>query len=243
MAVTANKIGKNLEEIRLKIAEACRRSRRHDADRINIVAVTKSVKVDTIKNLIDAGVTELAESRAQPLIDRAEQVAGYLQRRRNALPSPVRWHMVGTLQRNKVRKVVPVVELIHSVDSLRLAEEINVRAERVDKTLDVFVQVNTTDEPQKTGCAVGAAAHLAELVSTLEHLCVVGLMTLGPTTGGAEAARPAFVRLRELFDEIRADKIGGSTFQHLSMGMSDDYEIAVEEGATVLRLGRALFRQ
>ena len=149
--------------------------------------------------------------------------------------------MVGHLQRNKVRQILPVTEVIHSVDSLRLAEEINVRAELLARTVDVFLQVNCTAEAQKSGCAVGAAAHLAELICTLRNLRLIGLMAMGPTTGGAEAARPAFVRLRELFEEIRKEKIGGDHCRHLSMGMSGDYVVAVEEGATVLRLGAALF--
>ena len=241
MAATTRKIQRNLEIIREAISQACAR-RRREPDRVSIVAVTKSIDIDTIKNLIDAGLTELAENRAKRLVDRAQEVAAYLRRRRTEPPGQVRWHMVGHLQRNKVRHVLPVADVIHSVDSLRLAEEINTRAERLEKTIDVFLQVNCTEEPQKSGCTVGAAIHMAELICSLRNLRLLGLMTMGPTTGGAEAARPAFVRLRELFEEIVSEKIGGPACQHLSMGMSQDYVVAVEEGATILRIGTALFR-
>lgn len=241
MAATTKKIQDNLRRIREAIGEACQRSRR-EPDRVSIVAVTKSVDIDTVKNLIDAGLTELGENRTKRLDEQARAIAAYLRRRRTEPPGPVRWHMVGHLQRNKVRHVLPVVDVIHSVDSLRLAEEINVRSERLDRTTDVFLQVNCTDERQKSGCAVGAAIHMAELICTLGNLRLLGLMTMGPTSGGAEAGRPAFVRLRELFEEIRSEKIGGQDCGHLSMGMSQDYVVAVEEGATILRIGRALFQ-
>jgi len=240
MAVTKGKILSNISRIRDDGADACARDRRNQAS-VSIDAVTKSVDVETIKNLLDAGVTDLAENRAKELVDRAEAIAGYVQRRRTPLDGDVRWHMVGTFQRNKVRKLLPVISVIHSIDSLRLAEEVNTRAEAIEKAVPVFLQVNCTGEDQKSGCAVGAAVHLSELICTLRQLRLVGLMTMGPTRGGAEAARPAFVRLREIFEEIRREKIGGDAFKHLSMGMSNDYRIAVEEGATMLRLGRVLF--
>lgn len=241
MAATTKKIQSNLRRIREAIGEACQRSRR-DPDRVSIVAVVKSVDVATVKNLIDAGLTELAENRAKRLVERADAIDVYLRRRRTEPPRPIRWHMVGHLQRNKVRQILPVVDVIHSVDSLRLAEEINTRAERLERTTDVFLQVNCTEEPQKSGCAVGAVIHMAELICTLRNLRLVGLMTMGPTSGGAAAAKPAFVRLRELFDEIRSERTGGEHCQHLSMGMSRDYVVAVEEGATILRIGSALFQ-
>ena len=134
-----------------------------------------------------------------------------------------------------------MVSCIHSVDSLRLAEEINLRAEKLDRVVDIFLQVNCSEEPQKSGCAVGAAQHLAGLVCTLKNLRLVGLMTMGPLSENPEDARPAFVRLRELFEDIRHDGVGGEAFREVSMGMSQDYDIAVEEGATMLRIGSALF--
>lgn len=240
MAATKNKIAGNLARVRDNVAAACARVGR-DPGEVGIVAVTKAVDFDTVRNALDAGLTELGENRAQQLASRAEEMAAYLQRRRNALPAPVRWHMVGHLQRNKVRHVLGVADMIHSVDSLRLAEEINNRAENAGRAVDVLLQVNCSQETQKSGCAVGAATHLAELICTLKSLRLLGLMTMAPLVDDPEGARPAFVRLRELFEEMRHEKIGGQRLRHLSMGMTQDYTVAVEEGATILRIGTALF--
>jgi len=240
MAVTKNRIEKNLRRIRADIAEACSNCGRYP-DEVAILPVTKAVGLDEIKSLLDLGLTELGESRAQQLVQRADEVSAHVQRRRSELPAPVRWHMIGHLQRNKVKQVLAAAEVIHSVDSLRLAEELNARAEKMNRIVEVFLQVNCSEEPQKFGCAVGAAVHLAELICTLRQLRLVGLMTMGPLVANPESARPSFVRLREIFEEMRGEKIGGEDFRHLSMGMSQDYKVAVEEGATILRIGTALF--
>ncbi|NBB94610.1 MAG: YggS family pyridoxal phosphate-dependent enzyme [Planctomycetes bacterium] len=240
MAVTTNRIEKNVQRIREEIGEACQRARRHP-DEVGIIAVTKSADIDTIKNLLDAGLTELGESRGQSLASRAEEIHAYLQRRRTPLPAPVRWHMVGHLQRNKVKSVLPVVTAIHSVDSLRLAEELQDRAGRMDRRVDVFLQVNCSNEEQKYGCAVGAVFHLGEMIASLENIRLVGLMTMGPLTDDPNESRMAFARCRELFEEMRGERVGDDHFRHLSMGMSSDYVPAVEEGATLLRIGTALF--
>lgn len=240
MAVTRKRIEKNLQNIRQNIADACARSGRKPDD-IAIIAVTKAVEIETIKNLLDAGLTELGENRVQQFSQRTEQVAAYVQRRRNALPRPIRWHMIGHLQRNKVKTVLSSDAVIHSIDSLRLAEEISERAIKMKITVDVLLQVNCSQEAQKYGVAVGAALHLAEMIATMSNLRLIGLMTMGPLVADPEDARNSFARLRELFAEIKKEKIGGKDFKHLSMGMSNDYHIAIEEGATILRIGSALF--
>lgn len=216
------------------------RARRNPED-VSILAVTKTVGLDEIKSLLDLGLTDLAESRAPQLAERASEVADYLQRRRNELPRPVRWHMVGHLQRNKVSMTLKWADRIHSVDSLRLAEEIQTRAAKLDKTISCFLQVNCSEEPQKHGIAVGAAFHLGEMMATMPNLRLAGLMTMGPLTDSVEESRYAFSRLREIFEEMRKEKIGGKHFRHLSMGMSSDFIPAVEQGATILRIGSALF--
>jgi pyridoxal phosphate enzyme (YggS family) len=149
--------------------------------------------------------------------------------------------MIGHLQRNKVRQILPVVSLIHSVDTLRLAEEINGSAGRMGLRPRVLLQVNTSNEPQKYGVPVGAATHLAEQIETLPHLRLIGLMTMAPLTRDKELIRACFTRARELYYEMRGEKIVGKQFTELSMGMSSDYELAVEEGATILRIGSAIF--
>jgi pyridoxal phosphate enzyme (YggS family) len=240
MAVTRNRIARNLQRVREAVAEACARARRDPGD-VRIVAVTKSVELDAIRRLLDLGLTELGESRAQQLLQRADEVAEILRRRRSEPPRPVRWHMVGHLQRNKIKGVLEAAGTIHSVDSLRLAEDLQHHAQARGECVDVLMQVNCSQEAQKFGVAVGAAVHLGELIADMSHLRLVGLMTMGPLTNDPNGSRLAFARLRELFEEMKKDDIGGVDFRHLSMGMSSDYPVAVEEGATILRIGTALF--
>ena len=241
MASLKSKIESNLSRVRENIAVACARSGRA-VEGVTVVAVTKTASLDAVKHIMDLGVTELGEGRVQQMVERAAEIAAYLQRRKNGPAPAVRWHMVGHLQRNKVKAAMEVAGVIHSIDSLRLAEEINARAEQQERVTDVLIQVNCSNEAQKFGVAVGAAMHLAELISTLRNIRAVGLMTMAPIVKDPEQARPAFVRLREMFEEMRHEKIGGEVFRHLSMGMSQDYTVAVEEGATLLRIGSALFQ-
>ena len=137
--------------------------------------------------------------------------------------------------------MLEVTHAIHSLDSLRLAEEINNRAERMDKIINVMLQVNCSGEDQKSGCAVGAALHLGDMICSLNRLRLIGLMTMAPLTEDSGRVRSCFTRMKELFQEMQKARIGGDSFEHMSMGMSQDYIIAVEEGATILRLGTALF--
>jgi pyridoxal phosphate enzyme (YggS family) len=240
MGITRKRLGDNLRRVSDNVAAAAERAGRDPAD-VKLVAVTKAVEVDDIKTLVELGVVDIGESRVQQLTARAGRIAQWLGRRRKEGPSEVRWHMVGHLQRNKVRHALEWASMIHSVDSLRLAEEIAARAERAGRNVDVLLQVNCSEEPQKYGVAVGAAAALAEQICTLRHLRLLGLMTMAPLTARPERTRPTFVRLREIFEEMRTEKMGGKDFRHLSMGMTQDYQVAVEEGATIIRVGTALF--
>ena len=236
---TRKKLADNLDSVRRRIADACARSRRHSED-VQLVAVTKTASLPAIKELLSLGVTELAESRVQQMVQRAEELDAW-RAKPGENPPAVRWHMVGRLQRNKVKACLSVARVIHSVDSLRLAEEISSRAMKDDRVVDCLLEVNCSGETQKGGVAVGAAVHLADQISTLKSIRLVGLMTMAPLVGTAEQARFAFARLGELFEEMRNEKIGGRDFRHLSMGMSNDFEVAVEEGATMVRIGSALF--
>jgi pyridoxal phosphate enzyme (YggS family) len=240
MGANKAKIERNLQLIRKNVEVACAKANRLPRE-VCLVAVTKTVGADAIEALLELGVTELAESRAQQLVTRAEETAAYVKARRQPLAAKVRWHMIGHLQRNKVKPVLECAEVVHSVDSLRLAEEINTRAEQLGRVVEVFLQVNCSQEQQKYGVAVGAATHLGEMICTLPNVRLVGLMTMAPLVGDSELARTTFVRLREVFEEMRTERIGGDHLRHLSMGMSNDYVVAVEEGATVLRIGTALF--
>jgi pyridoxal phosphate enzyme (YggS family) len=229
-----------MRQIRDNVAAACQRAGR-ETQEVTLVAVVKSAEVDDIKTLIELGQTHFGESRVQQLVERREQIDQWVATRRNK--PQLHWHMIGHLQRNKVKQALGAAQLVHSVDSLRLAEDINARAEAAEIVQPVLLQVNCSQEQQKYGVAVGAATHLAEMICTLRNLRLSGLMTMAPLVDSAELARPAFARLRELFEEMRSEKIGGSDLRHLSMGMSQDYAVAVEEGATLIRVGSAIFSQ
>lgn len=235
------KLPERIERVREVIKSACERTDR-DPERIKLIVVTKSTTIKNIKEIIRLGFTDLGENRIQQLKKVAAQIDEFLDQAKDEdLPEKVTWHMIGHLQRNKVRQALDVASLIHSVDTLRLAEEINANAAKMDISQNVFMQVNTSQEPQKYGVPVGAAIHLAEQIESFPNINLIGLMTMAPLTRDKDVIRSCFVRARELFAEIRGEKIGGPRFTELSMGMSSDYEIAIEEGATILRIGSAIF--
>jgi len=236
------KISERIERVKDAINSACARVRR-DPTEVKLVIVTKSAAIEGIKEVIRLGFTDLGENRVQQLKRVSLQIAEFLKGGDgdSTLPEKVNWHMVGHLQRNKVRQVLPITSLIHSVDTLRLAEEINASAPKLNLRPKILLQVNTSGEPQKYGVPVGAATHLAEQIETLPNLKLIGLMAMAPLTHNKDVIRACFVRARELFVEMRGEKIVCHDFAELSMGMSSDYEIAVEEGATILRIGSAIF--
>ena len=235
-------ISERIEKVKDTINSTCARLGR-DPREVKLVIVTKSATIEAVKEVIRLGFTDLGENRVQQLKKVSAQVAEFFQGPDgdSAVLEKVSWHMIGHLQRNKVCHVLPIAFLIHSVDTLRLAEEINASAAKLNLCPKVLLQVNTSKEPQKYGVPVGAATHLAEQIETLPNLKLVGLMTMAPLTHNKDVVRACFVRARELFIEMRGEKIVGRQFTDLSMGMSSDYEIAVEEGATILRIGSAIF--
>jgi PLP dependent protein len=238
-------LAERLDEVRRRIADAADKARRDVAD-ITLVAVTKAAGPEQIRELLQLGVGDLAENRVQSLTQRAGQVNEFLQRRHlhgdgAGFPAKVRWHMIGHLQRNKVKPLLPIIHMIHSIDSLRLAEEIETQAGKVEKTFPVLMEVNASEEPNKTGVAVGAAVHLAEQIDSMPGLQLAGLMTMAPHKADETTIRQCFSRTREIFEELKWHKIGGGKLRHLSMGMSDDFELAIAEGATMVRIGTALF--
>jgi pyridoxal phosphate enzyme (YggS family) len=236
------KISERIKRVQETINHTCARASREPSE-IKLVIVTKSATFEAVKDIIRLGLTDLGENRVQQLKRISEQVSDFLDQpsSNSNLPKKVRWHMIGHLQRNKVRQVLPIASLIHSVDTLRLAEEISSSAAKLNLHPKVLLQVNTSKEPQKYGVPVGAVTHLAEQIETLPNLKLIGLMTMAPLTRNKDIIRTCFMRARELFIEMRGEKIVGSQFTELSMGMSSDYEIAIEEGATILRIGSAVF--
>jgi len=235
------KIAERIKLVNETIAAACQRADRDPAE-VKLVIVTKSASIEAVEQVIRLGFIEFGENRVQQLKKVSAQIEEFLRKNADLPPtSKVRWHMIGHLQRNKVRQVLPVVTLIHSIDTLRLAEEINASAAKLNLCPNVLLQVNTSQEAQKFGVSVGAAPHLAEQIETLPNLKLVGLMTMAPLTHNKDVIRKCFIRARELFIEMRGEKVVGQQFTELSMGMSSDYEIAVEQGATILRIGSAIF--
>jgi len=237
-----SKVSDRIKRLKDTIDSACAGVGR-DPKEIKLIIVTKSASLEAVKEVIHAGCYDLGENRVQQLKKVSAQIADFLEKRDSGstLPERIDWHMIGHLQRNKVRQVLPIVFLTHSVDTLRLAEEINASAAKLNLRPKVLLQVNTSDEPQKYGAPVGAAIHLAEQMETLPNLKLVGLMTMAPLTHNKEVVRTCFIRARELFVEMKGEKIVGPQFTELSMGMSSDYKVAIEEGATILRIGSAIF--
>lgn len=235
------KLSERIERVKETISSTCASVGR-DPKEIKLIVVTKSVTIKTIKEVIRLGFTDLGENRIQQLKKVSAQVDDFLtQSKENGLPEKVNWNMIGHLQRNKVQQALSIASLIHSVDTLRLTEEINTAATKMNICPDVLLQVNTSQEPQKYGVPVGAAIHLAEQIESFPNINLVGLMTMAPLTRNQDVIRSCFVRARELFVEMRGEKITGPQFTELSMGMSSDYQIAIEEGATILRIGSAIF--
>jgi PLP dependent protein len=240
------RLAENLKRIRDRVEEACARAKR-SPDSVRLVAVTKYVELDVVRQLLDLGIMDIGESRAQQLNQRAGMLHELNERRsvlagrRETASGRPRWHMVGHLQRNKVKLVLPWTELIHSVDSLRLAEDLHDQATQVGRVVDVLLQVNTTGEKSKFGMAVGAVPHLLEHIEGWRGIRLCGLMTMGPLGGTPFEIRLAFERLRDVFEDIRGEQRVGEQFGELSMGMSSDFETAIESGSTLVRIGSALF--
>jgi hypothetical protein len=236
------------DAVREGIAAAAERSGRRAEDVI-LVAVTRTASIDQIRQLVSWGHMDLGEDRVQPMAQHGAQLDEFLQRHREFpsarhgdVPDQIRWHMIGHLQRNKARKIIERVRLVHSLDSLRLAEELQaIAASRLQSPLEILVQVNVGGGRQKAGIAPAAVAHLIDQLDTMFNLRARGLMCPSPGVEDPEDARPVFTRCRELFDDIRRAGIAGDRFDILSMGTSRDYETAIECGANVVRVGRAIF--
>ena len=222
-------IGDNVRGVYERLRRATLAAGRQE-DSIRLVAATKSVSVDAIREGLVAGLNILGESRLQEALPKIEALRG----------EPVRWHFIGRLQRRKVRSVVGLFDLIHSVDSLELAQEIDRRAKEAGHQQAVLLEVNVGDEPTKAGFRPDELISLLPELSRLSYMVVKGLMTIPPPTLDAEQARPYFRRLRELAQRLR-HFVPGLSMDELSMGMSNDYVVAVEEGATLVRVGTAIF--
>jgi pyridoxal phosphate enzyme (YggS family) len=222
-------LASRLQRVEERLRAACRRAGRERAE-VTLVAVTKTVPPEVAAQLVGLGVAHLGESRPQELWRKAA-----------ALPRSVRWHLIGHLQRNKIDRTLPLVEMIHSVDSLRLLAALDEEAGKQGRTPAVLLEVNASGEASKHGFAPHDLPGVAARVSGVRHLQVRGLMTMAAPADDPRACRPTFAALRGLRDRLRGELPPPHTLEHLSMGMSGDFEVAVEEGATLVRLGSVLF--
>ncbi len=230
MAELFARIRDNLASVRQRIAGAAARSGR-PAEQVNLVAVTKSVGEAEIRALVEAGCDTLGESRPQQLWEKAARLADL----------PVAWHMIGPLQRNKVRRTLPLVEMLHSADSPELVAAVDRVAGELGLRVPVLLEVNVSAEAAKHGFEPEEIQPYLPELARLEHVEIRGLMCMAGLEGGLDRARRDFAALRELRNRLAANCPEGVSLDELSMGMSGDFEIAIEEGATIVRIGSALF--
>ncbi len=222
-------IRENLERIEEKIRVKSELVGR-DPQEITLVAVTKTVQADRVEEAIAAGVNIIGESRIQEAKEKYEKVE-----------KRVIWHLVGHLQRNKAKDAVKIFDLIHSVDSAKLAKEIDKQARKVGKIQKILVEVNVSGEESKYGLSSEEVITFLKEVSGLPNIKVKGLMTMAPLYENPEDCRPYFRKLKELVEEVKAENIKDAEMVYLSMGMSNDFEVAIEEGSNMVRIGRAIF--
>ncbi len=221
-----------------RISHAAMRAGRNPEE-VKLIAVTKAVGIETIKEAIDVGLRVFGESRVQEAKTKIEELSR-LSTANFPLPT-ISWHLIGHLQKNKAKYAVQLFDLIHSVDSIGLAEEINKQAEKIGKQQRILIQVKLSEEETKQGIKEEDLIPLLERIKKLNNLKLEGLMTIPPYFDAPEKARPYFKRLREIRDNINALHIVDSPLHELSMGMSNDFEVAIEEGATMVRIGTAIF--
>ncbi|NLP13379.1 MAG: YggS family pyridoxal phosphate-dependent enzyme [Clostridium sp.] len=222
-------IKRNLETVMERIERAAQRSGRNAKD-IKLIAVTKTVEPERILRIIDEGILDLGENRVQELTKKYDKIN-----------RECNWHLIGHLQTNKVKYILDKVKLIHSVDRIELAQEINKRAQRHGITIDVLVQVNVSGEESKFGVSLEGAQELVEKINHLSHLKTRGFMTIAPFAEDPERIRYVFSKLRDFSIDIRKEKLDNRSMDILSMGMSNDFEVAIEEGSNMVRIGTALF--
>lgn len=222
-------ISDNIKSVTQRIAKCCERIGR-SADSVRLICVTKASDISQIEEVLHCGVKDLGENRVQDLIAKYKVIG-----------DRAVWHLIGHLQTNKAKDAVKIASLIHSVDSARLAGQIDKEAAKIGKIQDILVQVNVSGEASKFGMAPDSVINFLKEISLYQNINIKGFMTIAPEVDDPEKVRPYFKRLRELKDEVASSQGPGPKAKILSMGMSNDFEIAVEEGADMVRVGRAIF--
>ena len=224
-----NMIKDNFEEVKGNVLKACERAGRN-VDDVTLIAVSKTKPLEDLRETYEAGARDFGENKVQELVDKIPE-----------MPNDVRWHMIGHLQRNKVKYIVDKVYMIHGVDSLRLAEEISKEAVKHDVVVKILMEVNVAEEESKFGITVADAPELAEEIAKLPGVSLQGLMTIAPYVANPEENREIFAKLRQLAVDISRKNIDNISMNVLSMGMTGDYQVAIEEGATYVRVGTGIF--
>lgn len=219
----------NLANVEKNITQACKNAGR-SRDEVTLIAVSKTKPVEMLQEIYDENIRDFGENKVQELCGKMEQ-----------LPADIRWHMIGHLQRNKVKYIVGKVELIHSVDTYRLAEEINIQAKKQNVIVPILVEVNIAHEESKFGISAEDAILLVEEISKLENIRIKGLMTIAPYVENPEDNRLYFRKIKQLSVDITNKNIDNVSMEILSMGMTGDYMVAIEEGATMVRVGTGIF--
>lgn len=224
-----NTLRENLLAVEDRIETACRRAGRKRSE-VTLVAVSKTKPVEMLREAYDLGVRVFGENKVQEIRGKYEM-----------LPGDIQWHMIGHLQTNKVKYIVDKVRLIHSVDSLNLARVIEKEAEKQNRTVDILLEVNVAEEESKFGLKTSEVLPLVEKVMQLPHIRLRGLMTIAPFVENPEKNRAIFANLHDLYVDIKEKNIDNDTVSILSMGMTNDYEVAIEEGSTMVRIGTGIF--
>ncbi|MCR5467888.1 MAG: YggS family pyridoxal phosphate-dependent enzyme [Lachnospiraceae bacterium] len=219
----------NLKEVENNIVLACKKANRERSS-VKLIAVSKTKPVEMLQEIYDAGSRDFGENKVQEIVAK-----------RDELPSDINWHMIGHLQRNKVKYIINDVALIHSVDSYRLAEEINIQAKKNNRIVPILIEVNIAEEQSKFGVRAEETLQLVEEIATLENVRIKGLMTIAPMVDDPEDNREWFRKVRQLSVDIDSKNIDNVDMNELSMGMTGDYMVAIEEGATMVRVGTAIF--
>ncbi len=223
-----SQITDNITDIRQEIADTCKKLGKKPEE-VQLIAVTKTIEPERINEAIANGITDIGENKVQEIMDKY------------TLVSPINWHMIGHLQTNKVKYIIDKVKLIHSLDRISLAEEIQKRAERINRAVDVLVQVNIGQEETKSGIEPDEVYDFVAALRSFSYIQVKGLMTVAPYKEDPEEVRPYFNTMKEVFERIRAKNLPGIEMKYLSMGMTNDYKVAIEEGANIIRVGTAIF--
>ena len=219
----------NLIDVKNKIKSACERSGRNVSE-VTLIAVSKTKPNEMLQEIYDEGMRDFGENKVQELA-----------RKMDELPADIKWHMIGHLQRNKVKYIIGKTELIHSVDSFRLAEEINIQAKRLGIVVPILIEVNVANEESKFGLDKDETINFVKQVAALDGLKIKGLMTIAPNVVDPEENRLYFRQIRDLSVDISNENIDNVSMDVLSMGMTNDYEVAIEEGATIVRVGTGIF--